>query len=112
LIPTVAYVTWAQQAAARSPVVTTVRIPSGFHDAELEKTFEPQIVKVVIGVNNTVMWVNDDDVASFIEANSGRVDPAFYAATEIPERQNFVFSSHQTYWIRANRRNIHSQNRE
>jgi len=34
-------------------------------------TFEPQVVKVKIGVNNTVVWVNEDDVTHAVVARDG-----------------------------------------
>ncbi len=34
-------------------------------------TFEPQVVKVKINVNNTVVWVNDDDVTHAVVARDG-----------------------------------------
>jgi plastocyanin len=34
-------------------------------------TFEPQVVKVKINVNNTVVWVNDDDVIHAVAAKDG-----------------------------------------
>lgn len=34
-------------------------------------TFDPQVVKVKIGVNNTVVWVNDDDVTHAVVARDG-----------------------------------------
>ena len=43
--------------------------------------FDPNPIKVVIGVNNTVRWVNHDDVAAIIEADN-LTDPVFYNATK------------------------------
>ncbi len=34
-------------------------------------TFEPQVVKVKINVNNTVVWVNDDNVIHAVVARDG-----------------------------------------
>jgi plastocyanin len=34
-------------------------------------TFEPQVVKVKINVNNTVVWVNEDDVTHAVVARDG-----------------------------------------
>lgn len=43
--------------------------------------FEPNPIKVMIGVNNTVRWVNQDDAWAWIAADN-ESDPAFYNATK------------------------------
>ncbi len=57
--------------------------------------FEPNPIKVVIGVNNTVRWVNQDVVAAWIEADN-ESDPAFYNATKdsvfIPPNETFEYT--------------------
>jgi plastocyanin len=50
-----------------------------------ESSFEPKIIKVVIDVNNTVRWVNQDTVPAMIEADNDS-DPDFYNVTK-----GFVF---------------------
>jgi len=45
-----------------SPIVTHVTISSGA-GASTTLGFSPSIIKVVIGVNNTIEWVNDDSAA-------------------------------------------------
>lgn len=53
-------------------------------DAALEssgRNFEPQIITVVIGINNTVRWINQDSVPSSVMADS---DPDFINATTAP----------------------------
>lgn len=47
--------------------------------------FEPNPIRVMLGVNNTVRWVNQDVVTAWIAADN-ESDPAFYNATK-----NFVF---------------------
>jgi len=42
--------------------LVTIIIPQGSADPSLMKSFEPQEVTVVLGVNNTVRWINQDDV--------------------------------------------------
>jgi plastocyanin len=64
--------------------IALVTIPEGASDSQSGKTFEPQTITVVIGVNNTVRWINQDTSMYFIEADNDRYDPAFYHATEIP----------------------------
>jgi plastocyanin len=48
-------------------------------------SFEPNSIKVMIGVNNTVRWVNQDDAGALIAADN-ESDPAFFNATK-----DFVF---------------------
>jgi plastocyanin len=42
--------------------------------------FEPKVIKVVIGVNNTVSWINHDSIPSSVYADN-EDDPLFYEAT-------------------------------
>jgi plastocyanin len=64
--------------------VTLVTIPEGASLASSDKTFEPQIVKVVIGINNTVRWVNEDNTFHRIEPDDYK-DPGFVAVTTPPD---------------------------
>ena len=65
-------------------IISEVIIP---RDAVLRSNpaFEPNPIRVVIGVNNTVRWVNQDEVPAWIGADN-ESDPAFYNATK-----DFVF---------------------
>ena len=50
-----------------------VKIPKGSSNSELGKNFEPETIRVVIGVNNTVTWINEDTVpSSIVSDNYGR----------------------------------------
>jgi plastocyanin len=60
--------------------VSIVIIPEGASNPNSGKDFEPQVVKVVVGANNTVRWVNHDVTPNWIEADSDD-DPDFAAAT-------------------------------
>ncbi|MGI0087488.1 MAG: cupredoxin domain-containing protein [Nitrosotalea sp.] len=66
--------------------ISTVVIPKGSEDATSGKDCEPKFLVVVLGVNNTVRWVNDALVANFIEADN-QDDPIF---------GNFTHSSDST----------------
>lgn len=57
----------------------TIIIPEGLSDASSGKTFQPEVIKLVIGVNNTVRWINQDTVAHRITADIDD-DPDFQAA--------------------------------
>jgi plastocyanin len=60
--------------------VSFVIIPAGSSDQNSHKNFEPALITVVIGQNNTVKWVNKDDVPSAVRAND-KSDPNFFAAS-------------------------------
>jgi plastocyanin len=44
--------------------------------------FEPQVITIWSGVNNTVRWVNMSDIPALIAADNDQSDPAFYNATK------------------------------
>jgi plastocyanin len=68
------------------PRVVTVVIPEGSSSESSEhNNFEPSVITVVIGVNNTVRWINEDTVPSTVLASSDG-DPDFLRATE--EKRN------------------------
>ncbi len=56
--------------AAPSPETTFVKILSGAADS-VSYSFSPLQVTVVIGVNNTVTWVNNDNAAHTVTAKDG-----------------------------------------
>jgi plastocyanin len=43
-------------------------------------SFEPQVITVLVGVNNTVRWVNESDEIAMLSADNDS-DPGFYKAT-------------------------------
>jgi plastocyanin len=55
---------------APSPRTTFVKILSGAADS-VSYSFSPLQVTLVIGVNNTVTWVNDDNAAHTVTAKDG-----------------------------------------
>ncbi|HEV8406261.1 MAG TPA: hypothetical protein VGQ13_10210 [Nitrososphaera sp.] len=70
--------------AIRSPTITTIRIAPESSDPGADTDFEPKVTTVVIGVSNTVKWINTDNVVTWIRADNKNFDPGFFAATEIP----------------------------
>jgi plastocyanin len=58
------------QVGAPSPETTYVRILSGSADS-VSISFSPLQVTLVIGVNNTVTWVNNDNAAHTVTAKDG-----------------------------------------
>jgi plastocyanin len=61
--------------------ISYVTIPSGASTQNSSKNFEPASLTVMIGKNNTVVWVNKDIAAVTIKADNNTTDPDFYAAT-------------------------------
>lgn len=58
------------------PAKSIVVIQEGSSVEESGKNFEPRIITVVIGVNNTVAWINQDVVPNTVVAdNNGEPDP-------------------------------------
>lgn len=82
-----------------STQVTTVIIPKGSEDPSSGKNYEPRFVVVVLGVNNTVRWVNEALAGNTISADNYD-DPHFWNATNFPygrdlkqgESFNFTFA--------------------
>jgi plastocyanin len=71
-------------ASSTERTIAVVVIPKGASIPSSGKNFEPSIIKVVIGVNNTVRWTNNDEVMSSVVASNPNEDPDFAAATEFP----------------------------
>ncbi|MGI0016168.1 MAG: cupredoxin domain-containing protein [Nitrososphaera sp.] len=62
-------------------IVPVVIIPKGSSiESSEHSNFEPEVIKIVIGRNNTVRWVNQDTVPSRIVADNND-DPQFFNAT-------------------------------
>jgi plastocyanin len=66
---------------AASDQIAIILLPSGLACAGCQENFEPQTIKVVIGANNTVRWVNNDLFPGMIEADNDN-DPLFYTITK------------------------------
>jgi len=66
--------------APMPPTVSIVTIQEGAANADSGKSFDPKIITVVIGTNNTVRWINQDEVPSSIVANDD-TDQGFFNAT-------------------------------
>ncbi|MBI3639055.1 MAG: hypothetical protein HY223_01945, partial [Thaumarchaeota archaeon] len=64
---------------------THVTIPNGF--SENKTSFEPKDIKVKVGINETVVWQNDDSVEHQIIADNYN-DPGFYESTHFDPRNN------------------------
>lgn len=62
------------------PKLVKITIPEGASIASSGRTYDPQTIKVIIGYNNTVRWVNDDSTYHIIEADDN-TDLDFYRKT-------------------------------
>jgi len=70
------------QQGAASPKTTTIDIVQGSGaNASIAQSYSPDPVTVVIGVNNTVMWVNNDSAPHTVTANDGSLDSGNLAPT-------------------------------
>ena len=69
-------------ASQHQPKVAIVLIPEGSSlTGSARNNFEPETITVVIGVNNTVRWENQDVTLHSVIASS-EDDPLFYDATK------------------------------
>lgn len=59
------------------PKFVTITIPKDSSIAEAGITFQPQQMRVILGYNNTVVWVNEDNVASLLSADNPEAYPSF-----------------------------------
>lgn len=93
----------ANQSLVTSPSIqniTTVIIPQGAADTASQKNYEPQYVHVVIGVNNTVQWINHDDTSSSVIADN-KDDQDFFDATNKQTYLNFQNSSRLPNFLKS-----------
>jgi len=85
----------AGQQGGQSPKITTVDILQGSGaNASLPQTYSPDPVTVVIGVNNTITWVNNDSAPHTVTANDGSFDSGNMAPTAT---FTFTFTTPGTY---------------
>ncbi len=83
------------QAGGSSPNITTVDMVQGSGaNASIAQSFAPSPVTVVIGVNNTVTWVNDDSAPHTVTANDGSFGSGNIAPTGT---FTFTFTTPGTY---------------
>jgi len=65
---------------ATSDQISVVLLPSAVSCGGCQENFEPQTMTAVLGVNNTVRWVNHDIFPAMIEADDDN-NPLFYTMT-------------------------------
>lgn len=59
-------------AKSLSPVISIVTIPNG--GGYIYSNYAPSQITVVIGVNNTVTWINNDNIAHTVTSRTGIFD--------------------------------------
>lgn len=98
VLPDSAYTTKSQsvgQQGGQSPKTTVVDIVEGSGaNASIGQSFSPNPVTVVMGVNNTVEWVNDDSAPHTVTANDGSFGSGNIAPTGT---YTFTFTKAGTY---------------
>lgn len=63
------------------PAVSQIIISEGAANPSQAMNFDPPVINITIGVNNTVRWTNQDSVPSSIVADNDS-DPDFFNATQ------------------------------
>jgi plastocyanin len=89
--------TSSASSASPSPVATSVEIPKGAGSGpSAAPGYAPDKITVVIGVNNTVTWTNDDTVAHTVTSVSGN-GTVSSGNLAVGATYTFTFSSPGTY---------------
>ncbi len=68
-------------------VVVDVKILEGSALEASEQYLEPEVIRVVIGVNNTVRWINEDTVPHTVASDEGYRDPSTGRLFEVRARE-------------------------
>ena len=66
--------------------VVDVIIPKGASNPDCGKCYAPHVIKIVLGVNNTVRWTNLDNVPSSVVSEKG-----FFDSGSIKPNQTWSF---------------------
>jgi plastocyanin len=98
---------WAMQTdLTMSSLESTVIIPTNSSDTRYGFDFTPSIVKVVIGTNNTVRWINLDSVANDITSNTGSFESGLIESGDawthtFDKTGTYVYHSAVHPWLRG-----------
>jgi plastocyanin len=80
----------------------TITILNGSGAGPESLTFSPSVVVVIVGVNNTVEWINNDTVLHSVTSSPG--DPASFDSNVNPDGGTFTYQFTQagtyTYFCR------------
>ena len=96
VLPNAAYMehTTTKTATGQAPANVSVSIAPGSGTDTTGKGFTPDTITVVLGVNNTVVWTNDDTAPHTVTANNG----AFTSGNLAPGQTfSFTFTTPGTY---------------
>ena len=75
----------SQMETNKSSTITTIIIPEGTIVAN-STNYEPKMVRVIIGINNTVKWINESNESNGVWPDDNTTDPQFAATTD----SNFI----------------------
>lgn len=94
----------SNQTITQSPITTQVSIDSGSAVNVNLPGYTPTDVTVVIGVNNTVKWTNDDNMAHTVTANdgsfdSGNMNPGATFSHTFTEAGSFAYTCVYHHWM-------------
>lgn len=67
-----------------------VVIPPGIQDLANKVSFEPINITVVIGVNNTIVWLNNDNEEHILESTSWPTNGQPFQFYSLPGKTNAV----------------------
>jgi plastocyanin len=95
VLPNSAYVAQtSQNTSGEAPFSAAVSISPGAGTDTSSKGFSPESITVVLGVNNTVIWTNDDSSPHTVTANNG----AFESGNLAPgQSYSFTFTTAGVY---------------
>jgi len=78
-----------------SSQITEVRIVEGSYLPTQKENYVPKVVTVVIGVNNTVMWRNDDSIPHTVTSDTGLFDSGAQYPNYMPAGATWRFTFSQ-----------------
>ena len=82
--------TFDQTSAASNASEVTVIIPPGIENVANKVSFEPISITIVIGVNNTIVFVNHDDQEHILESTAWPTDGQPFQFYSLPGSSNSV----------------------
>lgn len=94
------YFTNATTTPQQPKEVAIVKILDGASDPNNQKFLDPEVVTVVIGVNNTVRWINEDSSPHTLTTDNGYKDPdsGLFDVRERPQDEGGPFIMPRESW--------------
>jgi plastocyanin len=84
------------ESGVESPRITEVRIVEGSYLPTQEENYSPKAVTVVLGVNNTIAWRNDDSIPHTVTSDTGLFDSGAQYRNYMPTGATWKFTFSQT----------------